>query len=265
MNWTTLRKDKRLTGWLLLLGIGCLVAYCMVETRTSPIEAARGLPNMVEYVRSMFPPAWAKIPSLLNPLAESLEIAVVSIFWAAIGALLLGLLAARNVNPWPPLYQGARMLLNLLRGIPSLLYALLFVSMVGLGPFPGVLGLVFHCVGAMGRYFAEAFEATNMEPIGAAKVDGASRLQIIAFVLIPDVFHLLVGYVLYYFEYCVRSSTMLGLVGAGGIGVPLLVSIRLFRPKEVSACMLLILATVFVLDRGSAMIRRRILGKQRSL
>lgn len=237
----------------------------MIDTHTSPTTAIRGIPNIIKYLGTMFPPAWSKIPSLLIPLKESLEIAVVSIAWASISSLFLGLFAARNVSPWPWTYQTARFLLNTLRGIPSLLYALIFVSMVGLGAFPGVLGLVCHCTGALGRYFAEAFESADTEPIEAAKVDGANRIQIIWYVLIPNVFHLLVGYVLYYFEYCVRTSTLLGLVGAGGIGVPLLVSLRLFRTKEVAAELLVILAVVFLLDRMSAAIRRRVLEEESTL
>ena len=242
-----------------------VVGACMVSTHVSPSVAIHGLPNVVQYLSGMWPVAWEKVPSLLGPLRESLEIAVVSIAWASIGALLLGLLGARNVSPWPWTYQAARFLLNTLRGIPSLLYALLFVSMVGLGAFPGVLGLVFHCVGALGRYFAEAFEAADVEPIEAAKVDGANRAQIVWYVLIPGVRHLLIGYILYYFEYCVRTSTLLGLVGAGGIGVPLLISLRMFRGGEVAAELLVILVTVFALDRMSAVIRHRVMGGERAL
>ena len=237
----------------------------MIDTRVSPAVAVRGVPNILRYLSEMWPLAWGKVPSLLGPMRESIEIAVVSIAWASLGALFVGLLAAKNVSPWPWLYQVARSLLNALRGIPSLLYALIFVSMVGLGPFPGVLGLVFHCIGAMGRYFAEAFESADMEPIEAAKVDGASRVQIIWFVLIPNVGHLLIGYVLYYFEYCIRTSTLLGLVGAGGIGVPLLVSLRLFRTGEVAVELLMILTVVFILDRFSAVVRSRILGVKGAL
>jgi len=237
----------------------------MIDTHVSPAAAVRGVPNILRYLSEMWPMAWDKVPSLIGPMRESIEIAVVSIAWASLGALFIGLLAAKNVSPSPWLYQAARSLLNALRGIPSLLYALIFVSMVGLGPFPGVLGLVFHCIGAMGRYFAEAFESADMEPIEAAKVDGASRVQIIWFVLIPNVGHLLIGYVLYYFEYCIRTSTLLGLVGAGGIGVPLLVSLRLFRTGEVAVELLMILTVVFILDRFSAVVRSRILGVKGAL
>ena len=237
----------------------------MVQTETSPTAVIHGLPNMLHYIRGMWPPAWDVIPSLLGPLLESVEIAVVSIAWASLGALILGLLGARNVNPIGWLYHLARIILNALRGIPSLLYALMFVAMVGLGPFPGVLGLVCHCIGALGRYFAEAIETADREPIEAAMVDGANRLQLIWYVILPGVAHLLVGYILYYFEYCIRTSTMLGFVGAGGIGVPLLVSIRLFRTHEVAATLLVILVTVFILDRTSALIRQQLLGNGRSL
>jgi len=247
-------------SYFLVVLLIVIVGACMVDTHVSPAVAIRGIPNILRYLSGMWPVAWSKIPSLIGPLRESVEIAVVSIAWASIGALVLGLAGARNVSPWPWLYQGARLLLNTLRGIPSLLYALIFVSMVGLGPFPGVLGLALHCIGALGRYFAEAFESADTEPIEAAQVDGANRLQVIWYVLIPGVGHLLVGYILYYFEYCIRTSTLLGLVGAGGIGVPLLISLRLFRTKEVAAELLMILVVVFVLDRFSAMVRHRVLG-----
>jgi len=244
--------------------LGAIVGACMVDTRVSPAAAIRGIPNILRYLGTMFPIAWYKIPSLMIPLRESVEIAVVSIAWASLGALILGLMGARNIAPnW--MYQIARSFLNALRGIPALLYALIFVSMVGLGPFPGVLGLICHCIGALGRYFAEAFEATDIEPVEAAKVDGANKLQIIWYVLIPNVGHLLIGYILYYFEYCVRTSTLLGLVGAGGIGVPLIISIRLFRTQEVAATLLVILTMVFLMDRMSAAIRRRVLGGERVL
>jgi len=250
---------------LLIAVLIVVVGACMVDTNVSPATAVHGIPSMAHYIKTMFPPAWSKIPSLMIPLLETVEIAVVSIAWASIGALILGLLGAQNVSPWPWTYQSARFLLNTLRGIPSLLYAMLFVAMVGLGPFPGVLGLVCHCVGALGRYFAEAFESADIEPIEAAKVDGANRIQVVWYVLIPNVRHLLIGYILYYFEYGVRASTLLGLVGAGGIGVPLFVSLRLFRAQEVAAELLVILGAVFVLDRMSAMIRRRVMGKERVL
>ena len=216
---------------------------------------------MVEYLRSMLPPNWGKIPSLLGPLRETVEIGLVAIFWSVLCSLVLGVLAARNLNRYRVVYLAARQLLNLLRGVPALLYALIFVSMVGLGAFPGVLGLVCHTTGALGRYFAETFELAEPHALEAAEIDGANRLQIIWYVVIPEAMPSLVGYTLYYFEFCVRQATILGFVGAGGIGVPLIMSIRLFRSQDVAACMLVILGSILVLDRLSSLIRYRLIPR----
>jgi len=251
--------------WLVIGLLLAAVGICMVETQTSPAAAIRGVPSMLRYLRGMWPPAWSAIPGLLEPLLESVEIAVVAIAWASFGALILGLLGARNINSIGWLYQAVRILLNTLRGIPALLYALVFVAMVGLGPFPGVLGLACHCTGSLGRYFAEAFESSDPGLIEAGKSVGAHKGQIIVHFVLSDTLPLLIGYILYYFEYCIRTSTLLGFVGAGGIGVPLLVALRLFRTREVAAILMLILATVFTLDRTSAFIRRQILGGEHTL
>lgn len=212
---------------------------------------------MLIYFGRMIPPSWQKIPSLIEPLRETIEIAVVSISLAFFGAIVLGLMAAKNVNRSRVLYRLARGTLSALRSIPSLLYALIFVSMVGLGPLPGIMGLACHVTGALGRYFSEAFELSPKETIEAAKMDGAGRIRVIWYIIIPAARPLIVGYTLYYFEHCVRQATMLGLVGAGGIGVPLILSLRLFRHQDAAACMIVILGTVFTLDAVSSIIRWR--------
>lgn len=205
----------------------------------------------------MFPPAWEIIPSLMYPLRETIEIALLATAWAFCGALVLGLLGARNVHSSTIVYRVARGLLGVLRSVPSLLYALMFVSMVGLGPLPGIMGLACHVTGALGRYFAEAFELAKKDTIEAAKMDGARKARIIWNIVLPEARPLIVGYTLYYFEHCVRQATLLGLVGAGGIGVRLILSIRLFRSEEVAACMIVILGAVFALDVISSFIRNR--------
>lgn len=246
------------------LGLAALFIWCTVATNSSPVAVFRGIPRMITYIGKLSP-NWAKIPKLMPALLETIQVAVVSIVWATLFGLIVGIAGARNLNRHRWLYQAARGVLNFLRSIPSLLYALMFVSMVGLGPLPGIMGLVAHCTGSLGRYFAEAFEMTPIEPIEAAEVDGANRIQIIVHIVLPDRLPLLVGYVLYYFEYCIRTSTLLGLVGAGGIGVPLLMSIRLFRYGDTGAALLVTLVAVFILDRSSAAIRRKILGRERVL
>jgi len=260
-----LSKSKRVFNYILLLGLLSAVVWSAYDTETDPGAIFRGIPNMVDYLSRMIPPMWSKIPALLHPLRETIEIAVVATALAAFGSLALGLFGARNIHSNEILYRSARSVMSLLRSVPSLLYALVFVSMVGLGPLPGVMGLACHVTGALGRYFSEAFELAKKETIEAAKIDGAGRLRIIWHIVMPEARPLLIGYTLYYFEHCVRQATLLGLVGAGGIGVPLIMSIRLFRSQEVAACMIVILGTVFALDAISTVIRRKFIYEEGKL
>ena len=256
---------SRIGFFAVLAGLLSLVILAMIHTGADPLAIVRGFPNMVKYLGRMFPPAFSKIPGLINPLIETLEIALIATFLAFFSSLALGLLAAKNIHNNELIYRAAHITLNALRSVPSLLYALMFVSMVGLGPLPGIMGLACHVTGALGRYFAEAFELAKKETIEAAKIDGATRLQIIRYIVIPDARPLLIGYTLYYFEHCVRQATILGLVGAGGIGVPLILAIRLFKTQEVAACMIVILTTVFALDAISSVIRRRYIYEEGKL
>ncbi|GAH22769.1 unnamed protein product, partial [marine sediment metagenome] len=167
-------------------------------------------------------------------------------------------MAAKNVMPVGVIYQVMRTVLGILRGIPPLLYAIMFVAMVGLGPFAGVLALVAHSVGAMGRFIAEAIENINPEIPNAAKATGANKLKIIVYAIVPEVRVLMFGYILYYFEYMVRTSTVLGLVGAGGIGFLLMTYLHLFQYDKVATILLVIVIVITVMDKCSAMVRARL-------
>ena len=256
------QSATRFLPYIALAGLLLIVAMAMVDTGVDPAAIWRGVPNMVKYLGRMIPPAWEKIPSLMRPLLETVEIALVATFFAFFSSISLGLMAAKNIHSNWFVYRVAHLTLNALRSVPSLLYALIFVSMVGLGPLPGIMGLACHVTGALGRYFAEAFELAKKETIEAGKMDGANRFQVIWHIVIPDARPLLIGYTMYYFEHCVRQATLLGLVGAGGIGVPLIMSLRLFRTEEVAACMIVILTTVFALDAVSSFIRRRFIYEE---
>jgi len=232
----------------------------IIKTEADPVALVRGIPNLVDYIGSGFPPNWAKIPQLSSYLLESLWIAVASIFWSIALSLVLGLLAARNVNSNRASRKFFQSLISMFRATHPMVYALVFVSAVGLGPFAGVLGLVFHTSGALGRYFAEAIETVPADQIEAAQLDGAGKLRIVVSIILPDRFPWILGYSLYYFEYCIRQSTMLGLVGAGGIGRPLMTALRLFKTKDVTSILLTIMAIVLVMDTVVTWIRGKALG-----
>jgi phosphonate transport system permease protein len=150
--------------------------------------------------------------------------------------------------------------LNLLRSISELIWAVFFVAAVGLGPFPGALALGVNFGGILGRLYAEALENIDPGPVEALAATGASRLQIIAYAMLPQALPQFVTYNLYWFEVGVRSATVLGMVGAGGIGFELVTTIRLFEWRETGVVLLLILAMVTVIDLASTYIRGRIYG-----
>src|SRR5205823_5295294 len=170
----------------------------------------------------------------------------------------LGLLAASTVTRSPVVRAGAMGVLNVLRSISELIWAILFVAAVGLGPFPGALALGMNYGGILGRLYAEAMENVDPGPVEALRATGANRLQVIAFAIVPQALPQFVTYNLYWFEVAVRSATVLGMVGAGGLGFELITTIRLFEWRETAVILLVILGMVTVIDYASTKIRARI-------
>jgi len=194
-----------------------------------------------------------------------IDASLVTLYTAILGttfsvpvALALAVLAARTTTPGTAVYQASRSVLSFLRAVPDEVFALIFVTAVGLGPFPGVLALVFHNVGVMGKLWAEAIEEIDYGPVDALRVGGAGGAQVVANAVVPAVFPQFVGLFLYRFDVNVRSSLVLGLVGAGGIGFLINESIKLFRFDEMLTYILIVLVMVVVVDNLSAAIRRRI-------
>ena len=224
-----------------------------------PGALVSGLPFMASFLARMVPPSVGVVPSLLEPTLETLQMAIMGTALAIVLAVPLGLLAARNVSPHPALYWGARAVLNTFRGINEFVFALIFVAAVGLGPFPGVLALAVHTAGMLGKFYGEAIEAVNVAPIEGVQATGAGRLQTIRFAILPQIMPAVVAFNLYRFEVAVRSATVLGLVGAGGLGFALMANMRLFKYQEVATILLLILALVVMTDFVSTRVRKRFL------
>jgi phosphonate transport system permease protein len=212
-----------------------------------------------------FDQAWPPDLNWNEVLKPALEAAKVTLYIALLGttlsvvpALVLAVLGARTTTPNVVVYQAARSLLSLLRAIPEVVFALIFVTAVGLGPFPGVLALVFHNVGVMGKLWSESIEEIDPGPIDALRVAGARRGQVVAHAVVPTVLPQLVGLLLYRFDVNVRASLVLGLVGAGGIGFLINQSIKLFRFDQMLTQILVVLALVVIVDNLSALVRRRL-------
>ena len=245
----------------ILIGLLIVVIYywAISGTETSPANFAQGIPFMVDFVGRMFPPDISNLGTFLLKAIETLQMAIVGSTIGAIIALPLSFLAARNIMPNKFIYHTVRTLFDICRGINEIVWGLIFVSMVGLGPFPGVLALTAHVTGALGRYFSESIETADPEVIKAIISTGANKIQVIARGIFPQVKPLFANYMLYYLENNFRAATVLGLVGAGGIGMELLTSMRLFKSQEVLTILIIMVLMVTAIDRFSAYIRKRIL------
>jgi phosphonate transport system permease protein len=196
---------------------------------------------------------------LLFRAAQTVAMATVGTSLGIAIAAPLCLLAARNVTPERAVYYPARWLLDLLRGIDSFVFALLFVAAVGLGPFAGVIGIGLHSAGSIAKLWSEAIETIEPGPLEAVAMTGAGRLKIVFHALLPDVLPALLSTSLYIWEFNIRASTVLGLVGAGGIGQDLKNSVDLLDFASVATIILIILAMVTTIDQLSAWLRRRLI------
>ncbi len=200
----------------------------------------------------------------LKLLFETVLIAYLGTVFGTIGALLLCFLASANLtrNPW--LRLSARRLLEFLRTVPEIVFALLFVVAFGLGAMPGVLALALHTMGALGKLFAEVVENIDMKPVDGATAAGASWMQTVRFAVLPQVLSNFASYGLLRFEVNVREAAIMGFVGAGGIGQDLVEAIRKFYYSDVSAILLLIIATVMIIDLVTERIRHALIGMDQS-
>lgn len=247
-----------------MLGLVAVVVAVHVlavqATEFSPGALVDGWHGMADFLDQALPPdlTWDTV------LRPSIEAALVTLYIGLLGTtvsipftLLLAVLASRATTRGPLTYQLSRSVLSFLRAVPDVVFALIFVTAVGLGPFAGVLALVFHNTGVMGKLWAEAMEEADLGPRDALRIAGASRVQVAAHAVLPTVLPQLVGLLLYRFDVNVRASLVLGLVGAGGIGFLINQSIKVFRFDEMVTHILVVLVLVIAVDQLSALIRRR--------
>ena len=238
---------------------GIILYVSAIDTNVSLPELARGLPAIADYLGRMFPPDWSYTPRIVQPTVETIEIAIWGTVLGILLSIPLGLMAARNISPHFAVYGTARFILNALRGVSELVFALIFVSAVGLGPFPGILALALHNAGMLGKFYAEAIEAIDPGPVEAMHATGAGWFQTVAYAIVPQILPHFVTYNLYRFEVSIRSATVLGLVGAGGIGFHLISSIRLFDYQTTAMILLVIIALVVLTDHVGSKLRAKIL------
>ncbi|SDT31381.1 phosphonate ABC transporter, permease protein PhnE [Microterricola viridarii] len=220
-------------------------------------KLGQGTVNMGEFLSRLFPPDFSKFGTIAALLVETFQMAIVGTVLGAVLSLFVAFAAASNIAPkW--LYYPARWVMNVIRSVPDLVFALMFVSAVGLGPFAGILAMTLGSLGSIGKIFAEAMESVDRGPITAMQAVGASKRQVIQYGVLPQAAPLLVSYTLLLFEGNVRGATILGLVGAGGIGLELTTAMRMYDYGHLSAIIICIIVLVTAIDQGSALIRKRI-------
>jgi phosphonate transport system permease protein len=247
------RKLLRLLAALVFAGI-LMWAWQGSEMRPLDLYTYRG--NMSAYLAGFLKPDFSAWRDYLHQTAITVQIAIWGTLLAILGAVPCGLLSSANVVPiW--IYQPVRRIMDAFRSINEMIFAMLFISAVGLGPFAGVLALFMHTLGTLAKLFAEAVEAIDPQPVEGIRATGANTLQEIAYGIIPQVVPLWISYSLYRFESNVRSASVVGMVGAGGIGMLLWDAIRSFNYGATAAMLIVLVVVVSLLDLGSANIRKR--------
>ncbi len=252
---------RRIPATPLFFGLGALVLLVgLWRIDASPERIWNGLSRLGWLVALMWPPsAGGALPDLLHGLAESLAMAFLGTLLAACAALPLALLGAANVVGSAILRFSVRRLYDGLRGIDTLIWALIFVSAVGMGPFAGILALAVPDTGTLAKLFSEALEGADRRQVEAVRAAGAGRMLAVRLGLLPQVAPVMLSQVLYTLESNARSSTVLGIVGAGGIGLALSDRIRINNWDEAAFIVLMILAMVAAIDLASRAIRLRLI------
>lgn len=234
-----------------------VLAWAAWDTGADPIRLVRGLPWLLDILRRMLPPDFSVLPSALAGAVTTVEIALLGTGLAAVLALPLGFLSARNVAA-PPVFYPARAALNFFRSIDTLVYALVFVAAVGLGPFPGVLAVIAYTTTSLAKLYSEAVEGIERGPVDAITATGATRLQVLRYGVLPQVLPLFLSYVLYRLETNIRAATVLGFVGAGGIGFYLQTYLRMIDYPAASTVLLVTVVMVMAVDFVSSRLRDRL-------
>ena len=287
------RRGPRFFLWLAVLLL--LLVWSFQGARIRPGELVRGIPQIFDTVRRMLPPDFSKVTDIHSyflpegfslsklllplPLApeeqrikrrwweatfpqtivgatlETIQMALAGTFLALVVAFPLAFLAARNTTPHPLVYSTVRGMLNFIRTIPDLALGLLFVAAVGLGAFAGTLALFIHTATVLGKLLSESVENIDEGVVEAIRATGAGYSQVLAFAVVPQILPDLISFTLYRFETNIRSASVLGLIGAGGIGYLMNTSFRTFQYQEAAAIVVVLIVLVMMVDYASSRLR----------
>lgn len=256
---------RRWPGFAVIAGLFGLYAVGLVVLEISPSRIINGMWRLADIAGLMLPPnpqTWARFLLYLDALGQTLAIAFLGTLMAAIIAFPFGFLAARNVIASRLLRLFTRRGLDTLRSVDTLIWALIWINVVGLGPFAGALAIMSSDIGAFGKLMSEAIEAADNKPVEGVLSVGGGKIHGVWFGILPQVLPIFASQVLYYFESNTRSATIIGIVGAGGIGLQLSEQIRVLEWQQVSFLILMVLVTVAVIDAISTRLRTAIIGRR---
>ena len=258
LNRAKVRAFEERHGLSYYLGWGLfflVLAWAWQGAEMRPLDLIKDSGNMSKYAADFFPPNFKDWKLYVSEMLVTVQIAIWGTLLAIVAAIPLGLLCASNVvSPW--VYQPVRRLMDAFRAINEMVFAMLFIVAVGLGPFAGVLALFVHTTGTLAKLFSEAVEAVDPRPIEGIRATGAHPMAEIVYGILPQVMPLWVSYSLYRFESNVRSASVVGMVGAGGIGVILYEVIRGFQYSQTCAVLIILIATVTIIDLISSYLRK---------
>ncbi|MBN2508827.1 MAG: phosphonate ABC transporter, permease protein PhnE [Spirochaetales bacterium] len=251
-----LHKEKQLYTWLGIAFIMISVYLTSIASRFDPYEALAIVPGVLKFIfTDFFPPAAGALPNIGVPLLDTVCMAVVSTILAAAVSLVLALLAAAPTTPHPAVKMLVRGGVSLLRNIPSLAWTLILVPAFGIGKFVGLIALCIGSVGTLTRFFAESVEEINLGGIEAIRSVGGSYWQTLKCGVIPQCTPSLISWTLYNLELNIRASTIIGMVGGGGIGMYIQFTVKLFRYDHAAMAIILVAVTVLILEYISKKIR----------
>jgi len=214
---------------------------------------------IVDITGRMLPPDFSNFGKLASSMLETVEIAMFGTLLAITLSIPMALLSARNISPFYSIYIISRTITVFFRSLPEFIVAMILVIAVGFGAIPGILALGFHTMGFLAKFYAESIEHINNDQLEALETMGASKSQIFAFGVIPQILPSFIAHNFYILDRNIRMATMLGIVGAGGIGYELQSSFRMFEYERVSAIIILIFFTIYVIDRISSYVREKLL------
>lgn len=260
MNSQTLPKRGGL--WKNILWLVIFILILIVSGDISGVDIPRFLMNagqMNIIIEKMARPDWSYVSIIVDPILETLQMAIIGTTIGALVAFPFSLFAARNVVHSKWITGSFRFVLNIIRTIPDLMLAALFVAIVGIGPVAGVISLAVFTFGMVSKLFFESIETIDDGPIEAIIASGGSKLDIIRYAVLPQVMSHFLSYLLYAFEINIRASTVLGYIGAGGIGIYLQRSLSQFRYDQTSIIVLVIFAVVLIIDTISNKLRERLI------